>query len=306
MRKIILIIFLILLVLATAFYLFANKQNVITTAIRIHAAQNAVLRCLTEKEKWQAWWPAQMNELQYPEDNFSMQQKLFSRVPVFVNSNNDNNLSYITIASLATDTCSAIWQYPLPPTSNPIKKISVHLQSGKIKRHFQEVLTALKEFAENTDNVYGIKIQQVKVKDSALVIVKSETSGYPNTTTIYNLIYELKQYINSSGAIETDYPMMHIQELKSNRYQVMVAIPVNTPLRGNGRVEPRRMVLGNILVAEVNGGTETVKQAMMEMENYVYDYRKSSPAIPFVMLVTDRLKQPDTTQWVTRIYYPIY
>ena len=29
-----------------------------------------------------------------------------------------------------------------------------------------------------------------------------------------------------------------------------------------------------------------------------------SPAIPFESLITNRLEEPDTSKWVTKIYYP--
>jgi hypothetical protein len=37
----------------------------------------------------------------------------------------------------------------------------------------------------------------------------------------------------------------------------------------------------------------------------VQDHQRVAPAIPFQSLVTDRTKQPDTSKWVTRLYWPI-
>ena len=34
------------------------------------------------------------------------------------------------------------------------------------------------------------------------------------------------------------------------------------------------------------------------------DNALSSPAIPFESLVTNRMQEPDTSKWVTKIYYP--
>ena len=66
------------------------------------------------------------------------------------------------------------------------------------------------------------------------------------------------------------------------------------------------MVLGNILKAEVTGGLDRVKEGETELANYVDDYHKLSPAIPFQSLVTDRISQADSTKWITRLYYPIF
>jgi hypothetical protein len=65
------------------------------------------------------------------------------------------------------------------------------------------------------------------------------------------------------------------------------------------------MVLGDILVTEVRGGPHHIKKGLQQLEYYLNDYQRTSPAIPFESLITDRSIQPDTAQWVTRIYYPV-
>ena len=86
----------------------------------------------------------------------------------------------------------------------------------------------------------------------------------------------------------------------------MVAIPVDRVLQDTKNIVFKRMVPGNILIGEVKGGKCRVAESMHQMENYVNDYKRSAPAIPFESLVTDRMVQKDTTEWVTRIYYPVY
>lgn len=306
MKKIFLFVVAVVILLILLYFLSSARQTILTSAVKIDAARNGVIRCLIEKDKWEKWWPSDVNSLRYPEDNFSIQQELLTRVLILVNFSGKYQPSSININPIASDTSVAFWQYSVPSTANPVNFISNHLQSSKIKQQVNNVLQALKRFAEKNENIYGIKIQQVRVKDSMLVSTRIEMDRYPTTELIYKLINELKDYIKGSGASETDYPMMHIEELRNTKFRLMIAIPVNRLLPGTNQIELKRMVLGNILMAEVNGGTETIKRGMKEMENYAFDYGKSSPAIPFQMLVTDRLQQPDTGQWITRIYYPVF
>jgi hypothetical protein len=42
------------------------------------------------------------------------------------------------------------------------------------------------------------------------------------------------------------------------------------------------------------------------MENYARDHKKQSPAIPYQLLVTNRLTEADTTKWITQINYPVF
>jgi hypothetical protein len=64
-------------------------------------------------------------------------------------------------------------------------------------------------------------------------------------------------------------------------------------------------VAGKILIGEVRGGDATTKNAFAEMHNYVVDHQMTSPAIPFISLVTDRKQEPDSSKWISRIYYPV-
>ena len=66
------------------------------------------------------------------------------------------------------------------------------------------------------------------------------------------------------------------------------------------------MMLGNILVAEVKGDNARIDQCEQAMKYYVEDYQKSSPAISFQRLITNRLTEKDSTKWVTTINYPIF
>jgi hypothetical protein len=91
----------------------------------------------------------------------------------------------------------------------------------------------------------------------------------------------------------------------SVHYQTMVAIPVNKPLPGRGPILAKRMVPGNILVAEVRGGTAAVEEGFRQLDAYVSEHRTRPPGLPFQSLVTDRRTEPDTSKWITRLYYPI-
>ena len=66
------------------------------------------------------------------------------------------------------------------------------------------------------------------------------------------------------------------------------------------------MVLGNILTGEVKGGVYVVTQAEQELKNFVTDFRRMSPAIPYQSLITNRMQETDTAKWITRLYYPIF
>ena len=86
----------------------------------------------------------------------------------------------------------------------------------------------------------------------------------------------------------------------------MVAIATDRDLPSNNKYFLKNMMLGNIMVAEVKGDRKRIDECIQAMKYYISDYKKSSPAIYFERLITNRLAEKDSTQWITTINYPIF
>lgn len=99
--------------------------------------------------------------------------------------------------------------------------------------------------------------------------------------------------------------MLNIRREDSTYFEAMVAIPVNKQLPNQGKIAFKRMFAGIILVTEVAGGPQRIKEAFSQLQVYMQDYEYQPPVIPFESLITDRSKETDTAKWVTKIYYPV-
>ena len=168
-----------------------------------------------------------------------------------------------------------------------------------------DILSHLQIFLAKSENIYGIYIHEIISKDSTLIAARVTTTGYPTTPDIYNLIANLRTYIQAEGAKENNFPMLNVKQINDTTFESMVAIPVNKYLKGNDKIFNKRFVPWKVLTAEVKGGTYTVNHALEQMAIYRNDYQIKAMAIPFASLVTDRIKQPDTLQWITKIYTPV-
>jgi hypothetical protein len=59
------------------------------------------------------------------------------------------------------------------------------------------------------------------------------------------------------------------------------------------------------MYSEVKGGSYTADEAQKQLELFIGDYGRSKIANSFQLLVTNRLKEPDTLKWLTKIYVPV-
>jgi hypothetical protein len=208
--------------------------------------------------------------------------------------------------STNTDSADIVWQGVLPTSYNPIKRLQKYLEAKQINKDIGILIKNMRSFFSKPENIYGFAIRQEPVIDSILVSTFATAKGYPSTAFIYNLLNQLRDYVKNQSAKETGYPMLNIGTEDSINYLTRVAIPVDKELKSSGNISYKRMLgRGKILVTEVKGGPGSISNAFYQMKNYVSDYQRVAPAIPFLSLVTDRIKEPDSSKWITRVYYPV-
>lgn len=170
----------------------------------------------------------------------------------------------------------------------------------------EAILQRLQTFAADMRNVYGIRVTHAIVQDTLLLATEHEGIGQPSNTLIYALIDKATAYVTAQGAQITNPPLLSIITQDSIHYKTMVALPINREIAATPIFFIRRMFAGNILITEVKGGPATVAKAFALLENYRLLNTMTSPAKPFETLVTNRLTEPDTSKWVTKIYYPVF
>jgi hypothetical protein len=305
----------VVLVVASIYIFIPNKLEISQTAY-IKVPPPAAYRFIANQSKWRHWWP---------EKNLEQVRGDTSKTAAFVHNEAEYSLSYkttnvveITVAidtfkintnilliELDSDSTALHWEGVMNTGYNPFRKIQIYQRAKKIRQGIRDILYTLSLFLEKKENVYSLSVAQTRVTDTLLATSTMNTSLYPTMNQVYSLVKSIREYISSEEGKETNYPMLHVSTPDSGKFTAMVAIPVNKRIRDNAKFTFKRMVPGNILVAEVKGGVNNIEYALMQMENFVKDHQLKSPAIPFQSLVTDRLKNPDSTQWITRIYYPI-
>lgn len=208
--------------------------------------------------------------------------------------------------ALSSDSAQVIWGTSLPASNNPITRIQNYRKGLRLKKDMEAMLQRLQNFAADMRNVYGIHVQHAIVQDTLLLATEFEGIGRPTNTLIYTMIDKVTAYLTAQGAQVTNPPLLSIIAKDSLHYKTMVALPINKEVAATPNFFIRRMFAGNILITEVKGGPASVATAFTRLENYRLLNTMTSPAKPFETLVTNRLTEPDTSKWVTKIYYPVF
>ncbi|WP_162915758.1 hypothetical protein [Paraflavitalea soli] len=295
-------------------YLYIPSKIRKTMLAMIPANQKAAQGFLLNDKQWGKWWPASSTSTRdsvagtyyYNGHSFKAGKRYLSGVDLITDYHTDSLKNVWTIIPIGKDSVKILWEYELTTSNNPIKRMGQHRESRQIQIDMAAILQQLASFLSDEQNTYGIKVNQAMVTDTLLITAKATLNHDPDAASIYGLIHQLHQYASKSGATVTNPPMLNKRRVDSTHTEVMVALPINKELKSSGAIVFKRMVRGNLLTTEIQGGPGTVNNAIHQLENYLVDHRYESPAMHFESLVTDRIQQADTSKWVTRIYYPVF
>ncbi|MFI5188471.1 MAG: hypothetical protein ACHQF0_17195 [Chitinophagales bacterium] len=313
MKKISLGIILIILLLLAAAYIFIPKKIIISSTSSFQANREGVYRFLVNDGNWLKWWPGTVSKnskdsflFRYKDYDFQIGKILYTVIQLKLGENNDSSLVLLKVVPFNIDSTVVELSSELNTRSDPFSRIYAYFRAKKIGHVLDDVLSALKNYLGDPKNIYGFNIRKELVQYQDLVSTKQSFSHYPTTGDIYAIIAKLRNYIKKSGANELFSPMLNIKKIDSTNYIAQLGIPVDKELPSKDDISLKRMMKGgNILMGEVTGGQTEIDEATRQMELYISDHQRATIAIPFQMLITDRTREPDSTKWVTRIYYPV-
>jgi hypothetical protein len=303
-------IFVILIIIAAL--VIITSYVIIPSTLKINAVAEsnmnfkAVGRHLTDVQNWPKWWPG-AKKYTLKDIDFRLDKIKLNSFELQLFFKTDSIKNYLQLVPLDSNKTAFSWGCEFESSKNPFKRWQQYFDAVNIKKTLQELIDSLRNYSDKAENVYGFRVEKVKVADSVLISTRNVFTHYPGEKEIDSMIQQLRNYISSQKAIEKNYPMLNVHQNGTNDYEAMAAIATERLLPATKNFSPKLVLKGgNILEAEFRGGPEAVKKAFSEFENYRADYNITSPAIPYQLLVTDRIKEADTTKWVTKFYYPIF
>lgn len=283
--------------------------KIVSETVDVDCPIDALNRNISNPSNWTKWWPG--NKLNNSKYSFLEKEILINKILLngFEGQTQSRgkqikiNLQALTINSY---TCQINLTTQYAFSSNVVTKLMQYVSLLKDKSDFTKFLQQMQAVFSSTEKTYGFNIERQRVPNSSYISVKQSFTHSPTTEDIYSMVRELEKYIALQNSRVVNAPIVNIYTDNNKKYEVMVAIATDRDLPSNTQFFLKNMMLGNIMVAEVKGDRKKIDECIQAMKYYISDYKKSSPAIYFERLITDRLAGKDSTQWVTTINYPIF
>ena len=306
MKKILIGLVLSMIFLLAAVYLFIPRKIKIEAAVSLNAAVPGVLRTLANDSNWKRWWPGEI-PFAYNKQSYFIRGHIFNVFDIGIYTDKDTINSLMELVFVKANTMTILWKAEQVSSNNPFKRFIQYNHAKETEKNMKAILQSMTAFLQKTENIYGFDIRETLVKDSVLISTRRTFDHYPDAQEVDAMIQSLKRYIVQNNAIEKNLPMLNVLKVDSSHYEAMTAIPVDKELPKTSEFAPKYLLKGGyILEAQIQGGPFTIENSLKEFENYRSDHKLTAPAIPYQLLVTDRVKETDTTKWITRLYYPVF
>jgi len=246
------------------------------------------------------------NGFVYNGNTFTPVEKKFTSLLYAVQKKNDSMLAELVVIPFRTDTVALSFVGVTHAGMNPFSRVEKLVWAKKVAADFESLMKRLQTHYGDTSTIYGFPIHKVLVTDTSLITTSTTLKTFPDNATVYTMVDKLKAFAQKNNAAQTGAPMLNVTVTADSNYLTRVALPLNKRLTSEGDIQHKWMMnQGNILVADVKGGPAQIKKAMAAVKIFVNDHGLATVAIPFESMVTDRRAEPDTSKWITKIYWPI-
>jgi hypothetical protein len=285
------------------------KQKQYTDKILVNCTPTAATRVMSDLKNWKLWWPGEIQEdslFSFKHQPIQIQTILLNGF--YANISLQDIPAFIDIQFLSAPNKQSEFSYTYTfyYSKNPLIKLVQLFKIGTAKAELDLLLNGIKSNLEDVKKVYGFEIIEERVPNATHISTKKEFNHYPNTEEIYRSVDALYNYISENQAKAVNAPIYNIFTPDDKHYQLMVAIATDRPLPTNNTFLFKEMVRGKIIVGKSIGPKTTIDQCLKQVEYFVKDHGRSSPAIQFNRLITDRRKEKDSTKWITTINYPVF
>jgi len=299
MRKIIALFSTIVVLSLVAIFLLVPKLLIIKGTQLVNQSAPSVIRGMMQTNKWWEWMPKETTLNVTGTMVATIQTELIlDEVKVPVEFSIIDDTSKYAIIEFETSMENSNW--------SPVARVQNYLFAKKIQGQLDLILAAAGNYYNTVKGVYGFEIKETNVQDSSLITLDQVLMDTPTLVQVYNMIAQLEQHIIAqNGKIKND-PMVNITRINKDEVYTQVAIPIEKDIQVRSPFTLKKMVLGKLLSVSVIGDAATVNNALIAAKQYLGDKQRTSPAIPYVIYNTNRIKEPDAQKWRSTINYPVF
>lgn len=299
----------VFLVIGLYYALSPIKLNISAIQL-VHANEPSIVRAFADPtiiaKSFGSFYDHQKKKVFLNGIEFELKESVSNLLKIDAKINNTTISTFLNTSVYRNDTSALNWFYTFPATYNPITRWK-NYQTGKtLQSTMKQLLASQSSALEKTTTIYGFDIKEIMLSDTVLITTRLNTDDAPTNAAIYQKVFLLEQYAKKFNKKILNNPMITMVNKSEGKHVTMIGLSIDGEIPSNDEFAIRLMPPhGKMFITEVIGGPNTIAKAYQNLHFYQLDANIPSPALPFELLLTDRLKVTDTAQWHTRVYFPV-
>ncbi len=169
---------------------------------------------------------------------------------------------------------------------------------------FETGLSRLKKATE-VSYKYTYNVQEKEVSPMIIATIRNKVNTGEIGDIMGKSYGEIQAYIAKNGAKCTGSPMAITLAWDSLSWDFEAAIPIDKEIKGNDKITVKKSYEGKTIWVTYTGPYEKTFQAYTDLDQYMKEKGLTQAGGPWEVYLTDPGTEPDSTKWVTEIYFPV-
>lgn len=183
------------------------------------------------------------------------------------------------------------------------------MMDAMIGPDFDKGLDAMKTHvemeAENTSSAVNFPIEELTIESFYYIAIQDTCAVADVGPKMDAMLGKVMEYATSSGITPAGYPFAIYHSWGTVGTRFTTGVPVAKEQKGEGDIKGGVSYSGNVLKVKFMGPYEGTEQVHESIGDYADKNGKEIVGAPWEVYVTDPSQEPDTSKWITEIYYPV-
>jgi len=169
---------------------------------------------------------------------------------------------------------------------------------------FEKGLSRLKKAVESSYK-YTYTVQEKEVSPVFIATIRNKVNSGEIGEIMGKSYGEIQAFLAKNRAKQSGSPMAITLAWDSLSWDFEAAIPIDKEIKGNDKIVIKKSYEGKTIWVTYTGPYESTYQAYTDLDQYMKEKGLTQAGGPWEVYVTDPGTEPDSTKWVTEIYFPV-
>jgi effector-binding domain-containing protein len=177
-----------------------------------------------------------------------------------------------------------------------------------ISKAYSDGLNNLEELTKEMKLEAGYKTGNISTKEVESIYamtIRTKCKMEDMGDEMGNALSKIMNFINATGLKMAGPPFAIWYEWEGDMMEFDNAIPISKKIKGTNEIVPIKTYGGKVAYVMHTGDYESTQHSWMALENFVKGNNLETNGDPYEVYIKGPETEPDSTKWLTELYWPV-